>query len=311
MRNNPDEQGDQRQDGPAEPPAELLRRALSHVEDLLGRLEYPAVKQDELPDLGDEQAQFDVVDPEPLAARPELAAPGPDRVSADADMSAVPGRSVEEELLLQQARDTAKLVEEDAGATADAILGQARRDAQLIRAQGQADAEQLLQEAALEAEQTLADAEIRVRQRLAVDGAGLSPAAGGLARAGTAAPLDAEASVAAADFRTAADADRAQAREMLDAARSVLAGLRTDVRRVREAVTLSVGSIESAERAIDALLKGAAGGGQESPPPEGGADLLRDEGSDRGPLLTRSGEPSPATPLGDSADGVRSAAPMR
>jgi hypothetical protein len=42
---------------------------------------------------------------------------------------------------------------------------------------------------------------------------------------------------------------------MLDNARFALTGVRSEVQALREALLFSVGSIESAERAIDALLE--------------------------------------------------------
>jgi cell division septum initiation protein DivIVA len=230
MRNSPEDQGDRRQDGPAEPPADLLRRALSHVEDLLGRLEYPAVRQDELAQFGDE--------PDGLGGPTAELAP----VRAPAEVVGPHTGS----------RPIAQTVDVDPvqapGAAADALLAQARFDAQRIRAEAEADAARLMQEATIEAERTLAYAEAQASRRLAT--ADADDTVGHLARVGPRADAN-------ADVRAAAEADRAQAQDMLESARFVLSGVRAEVQALREALTFSLGSVESAARAIEALLEGA------------------------------------------------------
>src|SRR5690348_12227527 len=150
MENSSDNQGGWREDGPTEPPADLLRRALSHVEDLLGRLEYPAVKQGELEPLLDEQFELD-------------GEPAPDAVEAGRAEVQVLAR---DQTPVPPARDRAGREQDEAWVTADAILSQARRDAQILREQGRADAEQLTQAAAVEAERTLASAESLAAERV-------------------------------------------------------------------------------------------------------------------------------------------------
>jgi hypothetical protein len=229
MRNSPEDQDDRRHDAPAEPPADLLRRALSHVEDLLGRLEYPTVKHDDLPDLSDDQDGLDILTEEPR----EVAAAEP-----TAALAARPDEPAPAEL-----SDPGQPADQQARGMAESILEQARRDADAIRAEGRAEAELLVQEAAVEAERMLAAAEARAQHRLvATDG--------DLQRPGP----DDGAARAFRDRRAAA-ADRVQARDMLDNARFALTGVRSEVQALREALLFSVGSIESAERAIDALLE--------------------------------------------------------
>src|SRR5690348_4421546 len=154
MENSSDNQGGWREDGPAEPPADLLRRALSHVEDLLGRLEYPAVKQGELQPLVDERADLQI-DSRPVK---------PASIAVVHPPTAVDG-SVDADPLVRQARETALRIREEAHATADAIVLQARRDAQLILEEARAEADELTRAAAGEAEQTLADAETKAAAR--------------------------------------------------------------------------------------------------------------------------------------------------
>jgi hypothetical protein len=245
MRNSPEDQEDRREEAPAEPPADLLRRALSHVEDLLGRLEYPTVKQDDLPDLtDDDQDELSIFADEP--ADVAGAAVDPHLPPARLDEASAPAPS-----------DLAPRIEEQARAMAEAVLDQARRDADLIRAEGRAEAEHLIAEAELEAERVLAAADVEARQRLAP---GARPAGQAYldSRSGTDGTAPADGAGALQDARAAA-ADRAEAREMLDSARFALAGVRSEVQALREALLFSVGSIESAERAIDALLQPRAG----------------------------------------------------
>src|SRR5690242_1494113 len=111
MGKSPYNQEDWREDGPAEPPADLLRRALSHVEDLLGRLEYPAVKQGELQPLVDERADLQI-DSRPVK---------PASIAVVHPPTAVDG-SVDADPLVRQARETALRIREEAHATADAIV---------------------------------------------------------------------------------------------------------------------------------------------------------------------------------------------
>ncbi len=225
MGNGPENQGGWQQAEPTEPPADLLRRALSHVEDLLGRLEYPAVKQGELESLPEQQLG--------------VASPTAALSTEDAAATAV----VEPDV--QQARDTARRIHDEARATADAILAQARRDAQLIRGRGRADAEQLAQEAALEAERTLAEAQTVAEQRVAA------------ARAEGQRMRDA----ARADEQAATDAERARARELLESAANILLGVRTELGVLAETLSSSVSALESSGRALDALLASFSAGG--------------------------------------------------
>jgi F0F1-type ATP synthase membrane subunit b/b' len=220
MGKSPYSQEEWREDGSAEPPADLLRRALSHVEDLLGRLEYPAVKQGELQPLAAEER----VD---LDTRPTSSSP-----ANIAGMHAPLGLDVpvDEDPLVRQARETAQRIREEAHATADTIVFQARKDAQSIRERARAEADELTRAAAAEAEQTLAGAEAQAAARLAADRA------------------DAD----------AAAADRARALELLEAARGVVLGLKVELRAAGEVISSSLGSLGSSVDALDALLAPAA-----------------------------------------------------
>lgn len=269
MGNGPENQGGAWQQAePTEPPADLLRRALSHVEDLLGRLEYPAVKQGELESLADEQTG--------------AALPGGAVATEDSTATAV----VQVEPDLQQARGMARRIQDEARATADAILAQARRDAQLIRGQGRADAEQLAQEAALEAERTLAEAQTVAEQRVAA-----ADAEGQRIRAAS-----------RADEHAAINAERVRTRELLDSAGNMILGIRTELRVLADTLSSSVNALESSGRALDALLASLSddAGTPEAPGDPGNGTPDRGDALPSGAAVER--EPI-ARPRGRDGDG--------
>ncbi len=81
MGNGPDVPGEWDSSGPSEPPAQLLRRAISHVESLLNRLESPADQPATEPSAPQLEAPRRPVEPAPIespfADRPEAAAAAP------------------------------------------------------------------------------------------------------------------------------------------------------------------------------------------------------------------------------------------
>jgi hypothetical protein len=180
MGDSPNNHGEWQQETPAEPPADLLRRALSHVEDLLGRLEYPAVTRGEIGSLPDDAELADSDDPaevvEPAgngratphrseAVTQQLPPSSVERADAmrerltaqaqhhrHADGSRAPGEAAAQgEAILAEARDLAQMVEAEARETADSILADAHRSADAAVAGARVQAERILAAARAEA----------------------------------------------------------------------------------------------------------------------------------------------------------------
>jgi hypothetical protein len=269
--------------GSGEPPAALLRRAISHVESLLHRLD-PIELPDEEPlaHLSESTVTQLPIEPleEPLAPSSSAAQADALRTSLRAHEEAHRLRAeasgaraeaaAEGERILHEARELSDLVRTEARDSVADMLGIARREAAVVIEAARSEAERIRQTAIADHDQRLAELEqVAERDRLAAtasirelldeatrDADRILERARDRGRAEASKLVDAEVASAVEAARRSIEDSHDRARNVLSGAHATLDDARTTMRALIDALSNSLAALDSSAESIATLLGG-------------------------------------------------------
>jgi hypothetical protein len=262
--------------GSGEPPAALLRRAISHVESLLHRLDPVDATN---PPAGELDAASTAVVPPPLdepksstaqadALRISLRAhEEAHRLRAEAN-GARAEAAAEGERILLEARELGERMRAEARDGVAEMIGIARREAAVVIESARAEADRIRQAALADGDHRRAEFEaVAERDRsvaadavrgllveAAHDADRILEQARQRGRAEAAKVIDAEVSAAVAEARESLRASRQRALELLTGAHAGIDDVRTTMRRLIEALGDSLTALDESAGSIESLL---------------------------------------------------------
>jgi hypothetical protein len=301
VADGPEVPGEWDPSGSGEPPAALLRRAISHVESLLHRLD-PVDAMN--PPAGDLDLP-PVVVPPPAVDEPKSSTAQADalrislraheeahRLRAEAN-GARAEAAAEGERILIEARELGERIRADARDTVAEMVGIARGEAAVVIEAARAEAERIRQaaladddhrraefEAHAEHDRVLAaDAVRALLDEATHDADRILEQARQRGRAEAAKVIDIEVGAAVAEARESVQASRQRALELLTGAHSSIEEVRATMRRLIDALGESLTSLDASAGSIDALLGSvldyADPSGPEAAPADSEADAER------------------------------------